>query len=268
MDFVRLLGDNLGALFLSFLALGAVLCFVYAGWQYQTAFGDQQKMAKGRNAFFAGVIGVLIGGFAFVIPGVFSEEVIEPSGGTALLPVASSDCDSRLRDRLVSEIGRGTAEQMNYMVAVIQGKDRDGCGPEVWNPVIGDDVHTSEGGVTRRNADYRLSCFAGRIEGTANLVTLHSAGVRPFGVGAVGLPGSFIYDAAGGVYAQDVPRPVSSRDRSNNLLIYFGQLLDTGNRPKTVMDSRTDKLSGTLGYPHDRSRCWLFLARDGVWLRN
>ena len=81
MEVISLLTDNLGAVAFAILGMGGVISFCYAGWLYQTAFGDQQQMAKARNAFFGGCIGLLIGGFSFAIPEILSSEILGRSGG-------------------------------------------------------------------------------------------------------------------------------------------------------------------------------------------
>lgn len=261
MEFIGLLTKNAGALAFAVLALGGVLAFVYAGWQYQTAFGDQQQMARARNALFGGVIGIVIGGFAFIIPEVLSREVVEPSGGQAVVASASAECDEIFRNRLALETHVNTPERMNQLVRIIQADRSGGCGVDVWDPVIGQDLYGSIGGTFV--ADYRKKCFGG---GSGDVL---QAVARPAVVGGVMVPAGLIYSEANNSPSyHDRPRPVSSRDSSNNIIVYFGQLLDSSDRPKELMDATGDKVSDSAGYPTDGSPCWLFIARENLWLAN
>lgn len=262
MEFINLLTDNLGALAFAILGLGAILGFVYAGWQYNTAFGDQQQMARARNAFFGSCVGLLIGGFAFVIPEVLSREVIEPSGGAAIAPSGSAECDNILRSRLALETNVNTPERMNQLVRFIQADNPEGCGQDLWSPVIGQDVFGSLG--TTFAADYRKNCFGG---GSGEVL---QSIARPPLVEGVVVPAGLMYSESHSSSSyHNRPRPVSSRDSVNNVIVYFGQLLDRRDRPKDgVMDRADDKVSESVGYPTDGSKCWMFIARENLWLRN
>ena len=261
MEVIGLLTDNLGAVAFAILGMGGVISFCYAGWLYQTAFGDQQQMAKARNAFFGGCIGLLIGGFSFAIPEILSSEIIGRSGGDEIVVRASSECDEILKNRLVQEVQANTPAKMRQIVRYVQADGGDGCSSDVWDPFIGQDHRGSLG--TSYVADYRMPCFGG----TGGTPLLHNVD-RPERVGGIAVPGGLLYDEGTNVGRINRPRPESSRDISNNIIVYFGQLQDNTGSPKEVMTTGTDKVSESIGFPTSGERCWLFIARQNLWVGN
>ena len=258
MEFVSLLGDNLGALAFGILALGAVIAFFYAGWMYQTAFGDQQQMAKARNAFFGGVIGLIIGGFAFVVPEVLSREVIEPSGGDTVMAQVAGECDGVLRSRLSMETHANTAERMNQLITLIQAGNPEGCGKDLWDPYVGDEFKNS----VVSYFQYRIGCFGRRTGSTYDRGVFRNA---PFRVGGVAVPGSLTYKEG----VSGLPRNVSSRDARNNVLIYFGNAAKADGSPKVGSPkSGTEHIHVSSGRPTGGSECWMFIARENLWVTN
>ena len=120
--------------------LGGALSAVFIGWagiQWMTASGDPQRMSQARMAIIGAVVGLVIVGIAFMIPGIISEIVIEPAGGMAIQGQKGVDCDRILRQQLVINRAASTRERMQFVIQQIQSK-RGECGPEYWNPVIRD----------------------------------------------------------------------------------------------------------------------------------
>ena len=264
MEVIGLLTDNLGGVAFAILGMGGVISFCYAGWLYQTAFGDQQQMAKARNAFFGGCIGVLIGGFSFAIPEILSSEIIGRSGGEQIVVRSSSECDEILKNRLVNEVQANTSTRMGQIVRFIQG-DNDGCDRDLWDPVIGWDAGMQG---TLPVADYRYSCFVNGNVGRPRVGDLPRSGGSVIAtIEGVSVPSTLRYDFNG--TNRDVPRAFSSRDTSNNVIVYFGQLEDSvGNRKELPMDNSEDKVSDSVGYPTSGDRCWMFIARENLWVGN
>ena len=262
MEVIGLLTDNLGAVAFAILGMGGVISFCYAGWLYQTAFGDQQQMAKARNAFFGGCIGLLIGGFSFAIPEILSSEIIGRSGGDEIVVRPSAECDGILKNRLVHEVQANTPERMRQIVRFIQADNGERCGGGVWNPLIGADHRGSLGSVYP--ADYRVKCFGGSHP------QLQSVD-RPHVIGGIELPASLHYseDSTSPSY-RNRPRPESSRDAFNNIIVYFGQLTTSAGVPvpNMVMNSSALRVSSTEGYPTSGEKCWLFFARENLWVGN
>ena len=257
MEFIGLLSEHLGALIFGILGIGAVVAFGYAGWLYQTSMGDQQQMMKARNAFFGGVIGLLIGGFSFVIPQVISSEILAPSGGEEILARSASGCDDILRNRLAVEIQANTRERMQELVGFIQVGNQDGCGPDLWDPVVAEDVVATNNNIFTY---FRQGCF-----GQTSSQGLGSMS-GPYKVGGVTLPSSFVYDESPS--QQNKPRPVSSRDSKNNILVYFGILRESRTNLEAIERPRNTVHVISGGKPTGGSSCWLFLARENVWVGN
>ena len=263
MEVIGLLTDNLGAVAFAILGMGGVISFCYAGWLYQTSFGDQQQMAKARNAFFGGCIGLLIGGFSFAIPEILSSEIIGRSGGDPVVIRSSSECDQILKDRLATEVQANTPERMGQLVRVIQA-DNDGCLRDLWNPVIGWDA---AGSTNNPYADYRYSCFVQGNVGSPNVQdVMNNSDIT---VAGVSVPSGLRYNV--GTH-DGAPRPFSSRDTSNNVIVYFGHLVRivSGNEviEEFPMRSSGQRVSKHNGFPTSGERCWLFIARENLWVGN
>ena len=111
----------------------SVLFIIMAGFLYATSEGDPQKQMRARNAFLATLVGVLIMGVAFLVPGIISEQVLEPSGGATLQVDAGTDCDSVLRRLLVVTGTASHVNAVNRLVTEIQAR-RDVCRADVWSP--------------------------------------------------------------------------------------------------------------------------------------
>lgn len=114
-------------------AAGIFLCYV--GYLFLASGGDPQSIARARGAFFGVFVGLLILGFATVAPRVFSEVVLEPSGGRGVTYFDSRlDCDGILKRQLVLQRQVNNAAKVNYLIAVIQAKN-EYCAADNWNPV-------------------------------------------------------------------------------------------------------------------------------------
>ena len=121
---VALIGGALSALFV-----------IWAGIQWMTASGDPQKMAQARMSLIGTVVGVVIVGIGFLIPGVISEFIIEPAGGVAIESSPGINCDGILRDRLLVYRAASTHQGMNLLVKQVQSQRKE-CDPGIWNPVV------------------------------------------------------------------------------------------------------------------------------------
>ena len=113
-------------------AAGVFMCYV--GYLFLSSGGDPQAVARARGALFGVMVGLLILGFGTVIPRVFSQVVLEPSGGRAVAYFDSrQDCDGILRRQLVLQRQVNDAAKVNYLIAVIQAKN-DFCSADNWDP--------------------------------------------------------------------------------------------------------------------------------------
>ena len=191
----------------------AGVCFAWVGILWLTSMGEPGKVAQARVALIGVVVGLVIVGMAFAGPRVVSRVVIEPSGGMAVVDRVGSDCDRMLRKQVVAHRTAGTTDRIQQIVRAIQSARGD-CDPAVWNPVV-------------KKLDIPTPCFQG--SGTA------------LAVGGLPVPASFYRDD-GGV---DRPNRLSSRDSSNNVLVYWSH--DQKERPS------------------DGSLCWLYVASLSQW---
>ena len=167
--------------------LGGALSAVFIGWagiQWMTASGDPQRMSQARMAIIGAVVGLVIVGVAFMIPGIISEIVIEPAGGLAIEGQKGVDCDGILRQQLVINRAASTVDRMQFVIRQIQAK-RGECGVERWNPVVLD-----------------------QARGVAGSGTSSS-------VGAMLVPRGLLDDSGSSV------REKPGRDAANNIIIYW-----------------------------------------------
>ena len=175
---------------------GGVLSAVfvaYAGIQWMTATGDPQKMSQARMSLIGAVVGLIIVGVAFLIPGVISELVIEPAGGIAVEAQQGTDCDGIFRRQLVVQRAVSRPVHMNYLIERIQGS-RDECGAGFWSPF----VHLTS--VT--------------VNDPCAVVPGTPSADDPYTIGGLAVP-------AGLSSSSWVPRGRSSRDRNNDIIVHF-----------------------------------------------
>ena len=116
------------------IALSAVF-IVWSGYLFISSQGDPQGIARARLSLIGVVIGIVIIGGAFIIPGTISRFVVEPAGGIPIDPRAAVDCDGILRTQLVFQRSANEAVEMAYIVLQVQNQN-DACGADSWNPVV------------------------------------------------------------------------------------------------------------------------------------
>ena len=119
-------------------ALGAavaVFFVAYSGYLFISAQGDPQRMAQARSSLVGVVVGLVVIGGAFIIPGTISRFVIEPAGGISVEPRAGLGCDGLLKEQLVFQRNATSHDRMQFVVSRIQSR-RSECGPESWSPVV------------------------------------------------------------------------------------------------------------------------------------
>ena len=176
---------------------GGVLSAVfvaYAGIQWMTATGDPQKMSQARMSLVGAVVGLIIVGVAFLIPGVISELVIEPAGGIAVEAQQGTDCDGIFRRQLVVQRAVSRPEHMNYLIARIQGS-RDECRAGFWNPF----VHLT-------SLTPAVPCL--------DVLTGTASATNPHTIGGVVVPSGLLTSSY-------LPRGRSSRDSNNDIIVHF-----------------------------------------------
>ena len=179
--------------------LGGALAAVFIGWagiQWMSAAGDPQKMAQARMGIIGTVVGLVIVGVAFMLPGIVSEIVIEPAGGLAIEGGSGTNCDGVLRQQLVVNRTAHTPEKMQFVIRQVQSQ-RNECSPEKWDPVVRD----PGGGIPTTG-----------LTGSGEDISVGGMRVPP------GL-------RVGGSKAAD-PRSRSWRDARNNILVYWATDID------------------------------------------
>ena len=174
----------------------SLVMFAFAGISYMTASGDPQAMGRAKMALIGAIGGSVVVGLAFIVPGVISRVIIEPSGGQAIEVEVGDNCDQLLRNQLVLTRGASTAGRMNDVIRTIQSQ-RDACAPELWSPQVDDAwyVHGSTNG-----------CFSN--PGLAREGALVGGALVPAGL------------RDGNVMSGNV-RGSSGRDSDNNIIVYW-----------------------------------------------
>ena len=172
----------------------SLIMFGFAGVQYMTAQGDPQAMGRAKSAFIGALMGSAIVGLAFIIPGIISRVVIEPSGGTGLTVETGSNCDALLQNQLKFQRAASTDVRMNEVTRQLQSQNAS-CVTELWNPK----VDNTSGAVGTGK------CFTDKAKSEAGVVgnTLAPAGLRT---------GNDIDKAV---------RIASGRDSDNNIIVYW-----------------------------------------------
>lgn len=182
--------------------LGGALSAVFIGWagiQWMSASGDPQRMAQARMGIIGTVVGLVIVGVAFMLPGIVSEIVIEPAGGLAIEGKSGVDCDGVLRQQLVINRTAHRADRMQFVIMQVQSQRKE-CASDKWNPVVG---------------DFDSGVHDDALVGTGEGIKV--GGMRvPSGLRDGGLPGGAV-------------RPKSGRDSSNNIVVYWVE--DAEQRP-------------------------------------
>ena len=134
----------------------SLVMFGFAGVQYMMAQGDPQAMGRAKGAFIGALVGSAIVGLAFIIPGIISRVIIEPSGGAALQVDTGDDCDQLLRNQLKFQRAASTEGRMNEVIRSIQNQ-RDSCVVELWDPEVDDDTYRTTATVTE--GCFRSCCW-------------------------------------------------------------------------------------------------------------
>ena len=116
------------------ISVGALL---FAALQFITAQGDPQKIATARMSIIGSVLGLIVVGLAFVVPGLISDEVVEEAAGISIVDQAAGSCDRILQSQLVTQTAASTADRMNAVIRRIQLRGGD-CANDVWAPVVGE----------------------------------------------------------------------------------------------------------------------------------
>ena len=208
----------------------SLVMFGFAGVQYMMAQGDPQAMGRAKGAFIGALVGSAIVGLAFIIPGIISRVIIEPSGGAALQVDTGDDCDQLLRNQLKFQRAASTEGRMNEVIRSIQNQ-RDSCVVELWDPEVDDDTFRVAGTPA---ADGCFDVLAGTVdtagEGGAGAV-----------VGNTAVPAGL---RSGNAVGGEV-RSTSGRDSDNNMIVFWSAT--AANRPQ------------------DGSICWLYVARLNSW---
>ena len=115
----------------------AVFFIAYSGYLFISAQGDPQRMAQARGSLIGVVVGLVVIGGAFIIPGTISRFIIEPAGGVPVEPRVGFDCDSLLKAQLLFQRNASTPERMQFVISQIQSQ-RPECDSESWGPVVRD----------------------------------------------------------------------------------------------------------------------------------
>ena len=119
-------------------ALGAavaVFFVAYSGYLFISAQGDPQRMAQARGSLIGVVVGLVVIGGAFIIPGTISRFIIEPAGGVPVEPRGGFDCDGLLKEQLIFQRNASDDGRMQFVISRIQSQ-RSECAPESWSPVV------------------------------------------------------------------------------------------------------------------------------------
>ena len=236
MEIIEAAKTNIGILLLTIIGGGGVISIAFAAWTAMMAHGDPQQMAKARNAFMGGIGGLILGGFAFAIPQILSETVLQPSGGQGFGTQEAGSCDDIFRREMILQPNANTSVRMNQVIRVIQQREED-CLEDNWDPLTMEDVALGASGAWGA-ASVREDCF-GQDDATGTTYT----------VDGIGVPSRMVVnemDTTGTPVERTVPSKDSVRGVNDNILVYFVD----GNEPT------------------DLSRCWMYLNRDQLWVGN
>ena len=188
MDELIMLAGGVGRLVAIFGGALSAVFIAWAGVLWMFSAGDPQAMAKARMALIGVVVGLVVIGASFLVPGIVSEVVIEPAGGLAVDVRSGFDCDGVLRAQLVTQVNVNSPARMQGLVQRIQGQ-RDECHSALWSPRVRVDEGPSTG-------------CARTAEGG-------------FAVEGMSLPDSLQGSRGGSMPGR------SLRDRYNNIMVYW-----------------------------------------------
>ena len=165
----------------------AVFFIAYSGYLFISAQGDPQRMAQARGSLIGVVVGLVVIGGAFIIPGTISRFIIEPAGGVPVEPRAGFDCDSLLKAQLLFQRNASNPERMQFVISQIQSQ-RPECDSESWGPVV------------RDRDGYSRNCLQSFTK-----------------VGDVPVPDGLM----SGPLTDRKAKNTSSRDAANNIIVYW-----------------------------------------------
>ena len=190
--------NSIGLVLTAILGGFGVISLSVAALLYMNAHGDPQQVNKAKTAAIGAIIGLIMGGMAWVLPGIISRAIVEPSGGQSLTTSGSvQGCDQIFKSQLVAQRQINTAARMNELISTIQNT-RDECRPDTWNPTV-------SSAVTDTNAP---NCAKGLIDSVDVPIGLEAAGTAT------------------------TTRLSPFRDRDNNILVYFGTVASAGSPVK------------------------------------
>ena len=208
--------------------VGGGLSAIYVVWSgilWMTSAGDPQRMSLARNSLIGTVVGLVVVGCGFILPGIISDFVIEPSGGVAIEGEAGVDCDAVLRKQLVINRSVSTPTRMNTLIRVVQGRF-DSCGGGFWTPRVVTPSSDRYPDLTHHYC-FDRSGFSDTRKTIGGVVLPKDLWRPEDRVGATGGTAR------------------SGRDSQNNIVVYFS--------------------SGYVGYPSNGAICWLYLSAYDTW---
>ena len=223
--------DSIALILMGVIGGVAVISLGIAALLYMNAHGDPQQQQKAKNAFIGAVIGIIMAGLAYVIPGIISDVIVTPAGGESLrVESTATDCDNLLKTQLVQQVNVNTAARMNTLISSIQSQ-RENCRTDNWRPRIHDlgsaVPNTIAAGATKTTR--KTDCFDLPAANTSDGFTVNR-GIVPIGLRV-------------GDSQSAAPQQNSGRDRNNNIIVYFQTAAGAGDTPG------------------DGTTCWLY--RDG-----
>ena len=176
-----------------------------------------------------GIGGLILGGFAFAIPQILSETVLQPSGGQGFGTQEAGSCDDIFRRELILQPNANTGPRMNQVIRVIQQREED-CLTDNWDPEVGLQGHVdlATAATAWVSGDLRADCVASTELPASDTYTVDGLTVP-----------ARLLETEGGF---TVPSKDSVRDVNDNILVYFSAL------------------------PTDLSKCWMYLSRDQLWV--
>lgn len=113
----------------------AALFVCWVGFNWMMAQGDPQKLASARSGLIGVVVGLVIMGISFIVPGIVSEGVVEPAGGQALVEQqVGLSCDALLKRLVIATPTATNADRIKRLINQVQTVNEEYCGTELWTP--------------------------------------------------------------------------------------------------------------------------------------
>ena len=251
--------NSIGLVLTAILGGFGVISLSVAALLYMNAHGDPQQVNKAKTAAIGAIIGLIMGGMAWVLPGIISRAIVEPSGGQSLTTSGSvQGCDQIFKSQLVAQRQINTAARMNELISTIQNT-RDECRPDTWRPKAHDllAIGTNKADLTSQAFAKNQSCIKDATAGTnAGYAGFKTVSTNKSWEGASVNSVSVPIGLRAGNSGNGVPKPKSGRDSDNNILIFF----------ENVKKLTPDTTARRSNPPGDGASCWLYVARSGVWV--